>query len=85
MNFRYYIYLAPCKIHSFFIVNVMAIGAIHRDRVELMNVSVAVLLSLVICSHTPDTAVCSVQGSPRWRCKWCRGARTVSVMPRDWR
>ena len=37
---------------SFIIVNVTAIGVINR--VVLMNFSVAVLLSLAICSRTPD-------------------------------
>ena len=40
---------------SFIIVNVTAIGAINR--VEFMNFSFAVLLSLAICSNTPDTAL----------------------------
>ena len=57
MNYKYEIYLDACKFQlpSYITVNVTAIGAINM--VEFMNFSVAVLLSLVICSYTLDTAL----------------------------
>ena len=47
---------AQLQLPSFIIGNVTASGVINR--VELIYFSVAVLLSLVICSNTPGEALC---------------------------